>query len=57
MLSLYSFDKYKTIKEKEEKNNSPSKLLLFDDIAEKDINWLNELTNAVYFSRDLITNL
>ena len=54
MLSLYSFDKYKTIKEKEEKNNSPSKLLLFGDIAEKDINWLNELTNAVYFSRDLI---
>jgi leucyl aminopeptidase len=54
LLSLYSFEKYKTIKEEGGKNNSPTKLLLHGDIAENDIKWLVELTNAVYFSRDLI---
>jgi len=54
LLSLYSFNKYKTKKEDKKKDNSPKKLLLHGDIAEKDIKWLFELTNAVYFSRDLI---
>jgi leucyl aminopeptidase len=54
LLSLYSFDKYKTKKEEGKKDNSLKKILLHGDIAEKDIKWLVELTNAVYFSRDLI---
>jgi len=54
LLSLYSFDKYKTKKEEGKKDNSLKKILLHGDIAEKEIKWLIELTNAVYFSRDLI---
>ena len=53
LLSFYSFDKYKTKKESPEKNY-PSKLLLYDDIAEADLNWLIDLTDAVYLSRNLI---
>jgi len=54
LLSLYSFGKYKTKKEDGEKNSSPSRLLLHDNISDKNITWLTELTNAVYFTRDLI---
>jgi leucyl aminopeptidase len=54
LLSLYSFDKYKTIKEERTEKKSPSRILLHGDIAGNDIKWLVELTNAVYFSRDLI---
>jgi len=54
LLSLYSFDKYKTKKEDSKKENTLKKILLHGDIAEKEIKWLVELTNAVYFSRDLI---
>jgi leucyl aminopeptidase len=54
LLSLYSFEKYKTKKEEGKKDNSPKRILLHGDIAENEIKWLVELTNAVYFSRDLI---
>lgn len=54
LLSLYTFKKYKTKEEEGKKDNSPARLLLHGDIAEKEIKWLVELTNAVYFSRDLI---
>ena len=36
------------------KKNYPAKLLLHGDIADSDIKWLTDLTDAVYFTRDLI---
>jgi len=54
LLSLYSFDKYKTKKDESEEPGYPEKLLLHGDFAARDIEWITELTNAVYFARDLI---
>jgi leucyl aminopeptidase len=54
ILSMYSFDKYKTKKEDGAEVHYPSKLLLNGDIAESEIKWLIDLTDAVYFTRDLI---
>jgi leucyl aminopeptidase len=54
LLSVYSFEKYKTKEEEGEKKNYPSKLLLHGDIDDSDIKWLIDLTDAVYFTRDLI---
>lgn len=54
VLSTYSFDKYKTKQEKEEKSLYPSRLLLQGDIEDSEIKWLDALTDAVYFTRDLI---
>jgi leucyl aminopeptidase len=53
LLSMYAFDKYKSKKE-EKKKNFPSKLLLYSDISKAEIKWLTDLTDAVYFVRDLI---
>ena len=53
ILSAYSFDKYKTCHD-DSNGNIPSKLLLLGDIADKDIKWLDDITNAVYFARDMI---
>jgi leucyl aminopeptidase len=53
LLSMYAFDKYKS-KEEEKKKNFPSKLLLHGDINKAEIKWLTDLTDAVYFVRDLI---
>jgi leucyl aminopeptidase len=54
LLSFYSFDKYKTKAGKDDKKNYPAKLLLHGRIADSDIKWLVNLTDAVYFTRDLI---
>jgi leucyl aminopeptidase len=54
LLSFYSFDKYKTKAEEGANQNYPARLLLHGDIADPEIKWLVELTNAVYFTRDLI---
>jgi leucyl aminopeptidase len=55
LLSFYSFEKYKTKDEEEgEKKYYPSKLLLHCDTDDSDIKWLTDLTDAVYFTRDLI---
>jgi leucyl aminopeptidase len=54
LLSIYSFDKYKTKAGKEEKKYYPSKLLLLGEIEDSDMNWLTDTTDAVYFTRDLI---
>jgi leucyl aminopeptidase len=54
LLSIYSFDKYKTIEEKGEIKNYPAKLLLHGNIDDSEIDWLINLTDAVYFTRDLI---
>ena len=54
LLSVYSFDKYKTKEDEGDKQKYPSKLLLYGDIDDSDIKWLTDLTDAVYFTRDLI---
>jgi leucyl aminopeptidase len=54
LLSIYSFEKYKTKKEDGVKKNFPSKILLYGDTDQSDIKWLTDLTDAVYFTRDLI---
>ena len=54
LLSFYSFDKYKTKTEESEKAHYPTKLLLHGNMTEADLTWLVELTDAVYFTRDLI---
>lgn len=54
LLGIYTFEKYKTRKDKAAKKEYPSKILLYGDIEEKDIRWLDDLTDAVYFARDLI---
>jgi leucyl aminopeptidase len=54
LLSFYSFGKYKTKEEEGVKQNYPAKLLLHGELTDSEIKWLVELTNAVYFTRDLI---
>ena len=54
LLSFYSFGKYKTISAEEDEKSYPSKLLLHGNIADSDIKWLVDLTDAVYFTRNLI---
>jgi leucyl aminopeptidase len=54
VLSLYSFDKYKTKRGKDDQKNYPSRILLYGDIADTEIRWLIDLTDAVYFTRNLI---
>jgi len=54
LLSFYTFDKYKTKKEIGEKKNYPSKLLLYQGPDDEDLKWLTDLTDSVYFVRDLI---
>jgi leucyl aminopeptidase len=54
LLSIYSFDKYKTKKGKDEKNEYPVKLLFEGETDDSAIKWLTDITDAVYFARDLI---
>lgn len=54
LLSFYTFDKYKTKATEGEIMNYPSKILLHGDIHDSEIEWLIDLTDAVYFTRDMI---
>jgi leucyl aminopeptidase len=54
VLSIYSFDKYKTKPGKDDKKIFLSRILLYGDIADTEIRWLIDLTDAVYFTRNLI---
>ncbi len=54
LLSFYTFDKYKTKKDSGEKKNYPSKLLLYQWPDDEDLKWMTDLTDSVYFVRDLI---
>jgi len=54
LLGIYTFEKYKTKKDEEAGKNYPSKILLYGEAGEKEIKWLTDLTDAVYFTRDLI---
>jgi leucyl aminopeptidase len=54
ILSTYAFDKYKTLADEGPDRKYPSKLLLNGKIKDPDIKWLSNLTDAAYFTRDLI---
>ena len=54
LLSSYSFKKYKTQAEDEGKYKYPSRLLIFGDYSLSEIKWINDLTDAVFFVRDLV---
>lgn len=54
ILSFYSFSKYMTKEEKSENRKFPSSLLLHTDSADNEINWLANITDAAYYTRDLI---
>ena len=54
ILSFYSFGKYKSKGDDNGGKNYPAKLLLHGDVTNTDIKWLTEVTNAAYFTRDLI---
>lgn len=54
LLGIYSFEKYKTKKEDVPGKNYPSRILLYGNIDDTEISWLKNITDAVYFARDLI---
>lgn len=54
LLSIYSFEKYKTEVEDKKKNKYPSKLLLYGDTDKSEVKWIEVLSDAVWFVRDLI---
>jgi leucyl aminopeptidase len=54
LLSFYSFEKYKTKTEEGDQKKYPAKLLLKGEIDDSEIKWLTDLTDAIYFTRDLI---
>lgn len=54
ILKCYTFDKYKTFDEGINKKSYPSKLLLYGPYDKTEIKWITDLTDAVYFVRDLI---
>jgi leucyl aminopeptidase len=54
LLSFYSFKKYKTREEENDKKNYPGKLLLHGEVNDSELNWLIEISDAVYLARDMI---
>lgn len=54
LLSIYSFDKYKTKEEDDDRKKYPSRLMLHGEVNDADISWLIHQTDAVYFTRNLI---
>ncbi len=54
LLSIYSFDKYKTSDEEDDKKKYPSRIMLHGEVNETDLSWLKHQTDAVYFTRNLI---
>ena len=54
LLSFYSFDKYKTVRDDREKTSYPSKLLLYEGPDDEELKWLIDLTESVWLIRDLI---
>lgn len=55
ILSIYSFNKYKTRDEEDDSGKNYPEVLLFDgDITKPELKWLDDITDAVYLARDLI---
>ncbi len=53
VLSIYSFRKYITKEDDDSGKKYPETIHLHCDIEESELNWLKDLTDAVYFTRDL----
>jgi len=53
VLSVYSFRKYITKEEENSGKKYPDRILLHGDLDESELRWLVDLTDAVYFTRDL----
>lgn len=51
VLSVYSFDKYKSEKDKQK---TIPELLLYGSLSEEKLAWLNNITEATYWTRDVI---
>jgi leucyl aminopeptidase len=56
LLSFYSFKRYKTTEDKDDKNHYPERLLLNCDINKSDLKWLIEMVEAVWLTRDMIND-
>jgi leucyl aminopeptidase len=54
ILSFYSFRKYKTKEDDNDKNHYPERVLLYGKINDSDLKWLIDLCEAVYLTRDMI---
>lgn len=54
LLSAYSFDKYLTKDDEKSKTGYPPVIYIHGDAKKEDLLWLSSLTDAVYFTRDLI---
>jgi leucyl aminopeptidase len=54
ILSVYSFDKYRTIEDEKDRKKYPSVLLMKEDINEDALQWLRHLCEGVYLTRDMI---
>jgi leucyl aminopeptidase len=56
ILSAYSFDKYRTVEENNARirKKLPSQLFLHGMFSDAGMKWLIDLTDAVYFARDMI---
>jgi leucyl aminopeptidase len=54
ILSMYSFDKYKTKAEEGAHRKYPARLLLKGYAEDSSVKWLIDLTDAAYFTRNLI---
>jgi len=52
VLSYYTFSKYKT--EKDKGKHRPLDIYLYGKVKESEIRWLNVVTRAVFFARDLV---
>lgn len=54
ILSIYSFDRYKTKDDEESGKSFPAQLLLYGNVEKDKISWVTHLTDAVYYTRDLV---
>ncbi|MGD0582330.1 MAG: leucyl aminopeptidase family protein [Bacteroidales bacterium] len=54
ILSTYSFEKYRTRSDDEERKSYPEKLLLHCKMKAPELEWLKNLCEAVYLTRDMI---
>ena len=54
ILSIYSFEKYRTRSDDEERKSYPGKLLLHCKMKAPELEWLKNLCEAVYLTRDMI---
>ena len=56
LLSAYPFDKYLTKDDEKSKTGYPPVIYIHGDAKKEDLLWLSSLTDAVYFTRDLIND-